>query len=51
MKRILRKLRIWLGLEELNWWDRTDAGDEPLHIIRGIALGEALQRQKVGQGL
>lgn len=42
MKRTLKRIRIWLGLEERNWWDRPDAG--PAYTIEGQALAEALRR-------
>ncbi len=42
MKRILKKIRLWLRIDEPNWWDRPDAG--PAYVIEGQALAEALRR-------
>ena len=39
---LLKRFRIWLGLEELNWWDRDP---EPLNLIQAADLLEALNRR------
>lgn len=44
MKRTLKRIRIWLGLEEPNWWDREDAG--PVETIQGPRLAAALRHRE-----
>lgn len=44
MKRMMKKIRLWLGIQEPNWWDRPDAG--PAVTIQGPSLADALNRRK-----
>jgi hypothetical protein len=37
---MLKRIRIWLGLQEARWWDFDD---EPAYVIEGPALAEALR--------
>lgn len=44
MKKLLKKFRLWLGLEEPNWWDELDA--DPIHLIEGEPLAAALNHRR-----
>lgn len=44
MKRMLKRIRIWLGLEERNWWDSEDAA--PVATIQGAPLAAALRHYR-----
>ena len=43
MQRTLKRIRIWLGLEEPRWWDRSE---ESLNLIQGEALAAALNHRR-----
>ena len=42
--RLMKKIRRWLGVEELNWWDREDAG--PVATLQGAPLAAALRHRE-----
>ena len=42
--RLMKRIRRWLGVEELNWWDREDAG--PVATLQGAPLAAALRHYR-----
>lgn len=40
MKKMLKKFRIWFGLEDPKWWD-----EDPVRVIRGTDLLDALNHR------
>lgn len=42
--RLIKRIRRWLGVEELNWWDREDAG--PVATLQGAPLAAALRHRR-----
>lgn len=44
MRRMLKRIRIWLAIEEPRWWDIEEAA--PLNLIQGTALIDALNHHR-----
>lgn len=40
MQKLLKRIRIWLGLEEAKWWD-----EDPVPVIRGTDLLDVLNHR------
>lgn len=44
MKRMLKKIRFWFGLEEPRWWDEIEA--DPVRLIQGAPFAAALDHRR-----
>ena len=44
MNRMLKRLRVWLGIQTPAWWDLVDA--DPVRLIQGAPLAAALNHRR-----
>ena len=44
MKRLIRRIAVWLGLAEQTWWEKVQS--DPVRLIQGAPLAAALEHRR-----